>query len=128
MTDSGKFGLIGVGTMGRGLTKNMNAAGIHVSVHDIDAGRLADAEDLGASVVNGIGGVCAASDIVGICMPSVASIRDVFEGPGGLLSEAREGQIIVDFSTSDPHLTRDLGAGAAERGATMIDAPMLPSC
>ena len=127
MTDSTGFGLIGVGTMGRGLTRNMTSAGIEVSAFDIDSGRLAASEEVGARPVNGIGGVCAASDIVGICLPSVASIRDVFEGAGGLLAEAREGQIIVDFSTSDPNLTREMSARAAERGATVVDAPMLRS-
>ena len=127
MTEAAKFGLIGTGTMGRGLVRNMTAAGVDVSVHDIDPDRLADAAAQGGKVVNGIGGICAASDIVGICMPSLAAIRDVFEGPDGLLSSAGDGQIIVDFSTSDPHLTRELATRAAERGAIVVDAPMLRS-
>lgn len=127
MIDSSKFGLVGVGTMGRGLTRNMTSAGIEVSAFDIDSERLSAAREVGARPVNGIGGVCAASDIVGICLPSVAAIRDVFEGSDGLLAEAREGQIIVDFSTSDPNLTREMSARAAETGVTVVDAPMLRS-
>ena len=122
---SGKFGLIGVGTMGRGLTRNMTKAGIEVMAHDLDANRLAEAKALGARPVNGIAGACAAADIVGICLPSVAAIREAFEG--GLLPSVREGQIVVDFSTSDPGLTREMSERAAERGAVVIDAPMLRS-
>ena len=56
MRDTGKFGLIGVGTMGRGLTRNMVAAGIEVSAYDVDRACLQDAQELGARPVNGIGG------------------------------------------------------------------------
>lgn len=127
MADGGAFGLVGVGTMGRGLARNMARAGIEVLVHDIDAGRLEEARRLGARPANGIAGLCAASGVVGTCLPSVAAVRDVFEGDGGLLASAREGQVVVDFSTSDPNLTRELSRRAAERGVAMVDAPMLRS-
>ncbi len=127
MPDTSIFGLIGVGTMGRGLARNMIAAGISVHAYDISAVRLSEASQLGANAANGIAGVCQSADIVGVCMPSLAAIRDVFESPDGLLASGRPGQVVVDFSTSDPNLTRELGARCAERGMTLVDAPMLRS-
>lgn len=75
------------------------------------------------ALVNGIAGACSAADIVGICLPSVATIREAFEEE--FLPSVREGQIVGDFLTSDPGLAREMSERAAERAAAAVDAPML---
>ena len=125
MSDAQRIGLIGVGTMGKGLGKNLIEHDFPVAVVDPDPERVDFMKGLGATEANGIAGLAASADVIGICLPSLESIRAVFEGPDGIIANAQPGSIVIDFSTSDPRLTRELGAKAAERSITVIDAPML---
>lgn len=125
MSDRRRFGLIGAGTMGKGLGRNLIRRGFAVAAVDPDPERMAFIRSLGAAEANGVAGLAASSDVIGACLPSLAAIREAFEGPDGIIANARPGSVVVDFSTSDPRLTRELGAKAAERSIAMIDAPML---
>ncbi|MGZ3405615.1 MAG: NAD(P)-binding domain-containing protein, partial [Polyangia bacterium] len=72
--------------------------------------------------------VADASDVVFTMLGFPSEVRAVYLGPGlgdgGLASHARAGQILVDFSTSEPALARAIAAAAAARGAAALDAPV----
>ena len=119
------FGLVGAGIMGKGLARNLLAGGFELSVFDIDAAAVERAVGMGAKPVNGLAGLCAATATIGTCLQSIDAIRAVYQGPDGLIANAREGSVLIDFSTSDPGVTRELAAEAASRAVHVIDAPML---
>ena len=125
MTEQPRIGLIGAGIMGKGLGRNLMAAGYSLTVTDTDATAVARMRDMGAAASNGVAGLASSSDIIGTCLPSLDAIQDVFEGDGGIIANAEPGTIVIDFSTSDPNLTRALAEKAAAREVTVIDAPML---
>ena len=119
------FGLVGAGIMGKGLARNLLAGGFELSVFDIDAAAVERAVGMGAKPANGLAGLCAATATIGTCLQSIDAIRAVYQGPDGLIANAREGSVLIDFSTSDPGVTRELAAEAASRAVHVIDAPML---
>jgi 3-hydroxyisobutyrate dehydrogenase-like beta-hydroxyacid dehydrogenase len=125
MAEDAKFGLVGAGIMGKGLVRNLLAGGFEVAVVDHDAAALDRAREMGASPANGLAGLCAAADLLGTCLQSVEAVREVYLGAGGLIETAREGSVLIDFSTSDPILTLELAAAGEARGVQVIDAPML---
>jgi 3-hydroxyisobutyrate dehydrogenase-like beta-hydroxyacid dehydrogenase len=51
-------------------------------------------------------------------------VRSLFLGPDGLIQHVREGQILVDMSTSPPTLMRALADATAVLGAHFADAPI----
>jgi 3-hydroxyisobutyrate dehydrogenase len=57
-----------------------------------------------------------------LSLPDSSVIESVIRGPGGLLDNARAGQIIVDLSTANPASTRSLHDDLAARGARYLDA------
>src|SRR3546814_9157065 len=57
------------------------------------------------------------SDVCSSDLPSGEVVADVARGPQGLLAHARQGQMIVDTSTSPIDTTRALAAEFAARGA-----------
>ena len=118
-------GLIGLGNMGRGVGRNLIRNGFPPTVVDRDAERVAELVSWGARDAGGVGGMLAVADVVITCLPDPATIRDVYLGANGLAGLAREGTVLVDCSTSDPLLTREIGARARGRGVALIDAPML---
>lgn len=120
-----KVGLVGVGTMGRGLARNLATKGHALCVFDHDERACAEAAGFGARTAASLADLAAASDIMLTCLPSVASIRAVYLGSQGLVATARRGSLLVDLSTGDPALARECAARAEARGLAFLDAPML---
>lgn len=125
MAEDKAFGLVGTGIMGKGLARNIMGAGIDLAVFDPDKAALDRAVGMGARPANGVAGLASSMSTIGTCLPSIDSIRAVYDGPDGLIENARAGSVLVDFSTSDPNVTRELAAKAEARSVHMIDAPML---
>ncbi len=68
--------------------------------------------------------IAEASDIVMLCMDTSASVESRMLGDDGVIAGLGPGTVVIDFGTSLPDSTKRLGALAAERGATMLDAPL----
>lgn len=119
------IGVIGAsGLMGHGIARNLQAKGFDVSltVHR-NTERVADLLAAGARQAASPAelGAC---DAVIICVTGSPQVEQTLCGPQGVLSKARAGLIVVDTSTSEPESTRRLAALCAERGATLVDAPL----
>jgi 3-hydroxyisobutyrate dehydrogenase-like beta-hydroxyacid dehydrogenase len=66
----------------------------------------------------------AAADIVFSNVSGNDALRQVNEGPNGILAALGPGKIYIDMSTVSPDLVEDLAARVAQTGATMLDAPV----
>src|SRR5262249_6531602 len=72
------------------------------------------------------------SDVVCTMLGYPDEVHAVYLGTGlgtglgdrGVATEARAGQLLVDFSTSQPALARAIADAAAARGAVALDAPV----
>lgn len=64
-----------------------------------------------------------ASDIVVLCVTGSPEVSAVVEGPEGLAAAGKP-LVVIDCSTSDPSQTLALAARLADRGITLIDAPL----
>ena len=118
-------GLIGLGSMGRGIGRNLLKHGYALAVADCDPAPVAELVAWGASDPGDLVTLAASADVVITCLPDPATIRSIYLGDGGLVATARPGTVLVDCSTSDPLLTREIGVTAADRGVRMVDSPML---
>jgi 3-hydroxyisobutyrate dehydrogenase-like beta-hydroxyacid dehydrogenase len=125
MAKLASVGLIGVGTMGRGLARNITRAGYELGVFDRQQSAVDEAVSFGARACAAPSEMLERADFVLTCLPTVESIRDVYLGSGGLIAAAPKKVPFVDCSTSDPDLTREIGRRAATIGCALIDAPML---
>lgn len=117
-------GFIGLGNMGFPMALNLLRAGFAVTVHNRSRGAVQRLAAEGAHPADSAVEVAQQSDLVITCLPTVATVDDVYRGAGGLLSAAREGLILVDCSTVAPGLSRELYHAANERGAHFLDAPI----
>lgn len=119
------IGIIGAsGLMGHGIARNLQLKGFAVSltIHR-NSERVADLLAAGAKQVASPAelGVC---DAVILCVTGSPQVEQVLTGPQGVLYTARAGLIVIDTSTSEPESTRRLAALCAERGVTLVDAPL----
>src|SRR5262245_2726552 len=51
-------------------------------------------------------------------------VRAVYFGPDGVMAGLRTGGAVVDMTTTEPRLAREIDAAARERGAAALDAPV----
>jgi len=127
MTDTGgqqTVGFIGLGNMGGPMASNVLRAGFRVVVNDLNRSAADELLASGAEWAGTPRELAAASDIVLISVPGPPQIRSVFYGDDGILAGARPGTRVIDVSTSTPECVRELAAAGAERGVTVVDAPL----
>ena len=51
-------------------------------------------------------------------------VRQVVLGEGGVLSDGGQGTTIIDMTTSEPQLAREIFDAAAAKGVGSLDAPV----
>lgn len=118
-----KIGFIGLGLMGHGMAKNLAKKGHALSflVHRNRA-NLADLLELGAKEVSSPKELITGSDGVLLCVTGTPQVEaNVY---GGLLEGARQGQIVIDCSTSMPESTDRIRADFESKGVRFVDAPL----
>ena len=119
-----RIGWIGLGRMGRPMVENLIRKGFDVTVQNRSQGKVQEIVAMGATAGESYAAMGATLDAVHVCLPGEDVVREVIAGPSGVLSNAREGLIIVDHSTIHPDDARDLARMASEKGVTYLDAPV----
>ena len=119
-----KVGFIGLGLMGKPMALNLVKAGYELVVHSRSRGPVDALAAAGAVVGNGPADVARQCGVVITMVPDSPDVEQVLAGPGGVFEGMRPGTVLVDMSSISPVVTRRLAAAAAERGATMLDAPV----
>ena len=115
-----RIGFVGLGNMGAPMARNLARAGFDVRVRDTDPDRQA----LLASELGPDAAAFEAPDAVITMLPTGDDVRGVLLDDAAVGAALRPGTVAVDMSSSAPVGTRELGAALAERGVTLIDAPV----
>jgi 3-hydroxyisobutyrate dehydrogenase len=118
------IGFIGLGNMGAPMVSNLLKAGQTVVVFDINEQAVAAAVAAGAVAATSPKDVASQAEFVITALPSPAHVKKVYLSDDGILAGARDGAVLVDCSTIDPHSARELIGIAAQRGKHMADAPI----
>ena len=118
-------GLVGIGMMGLPMAKRIAGAGYPLHVYDISAAAV--------EVVCAVGGVQAAKSLADIgraceavilMLPDSNVVTKVLFGEDGLTAHLKKGATVIDMSSSDPSVTRQLGPRLKATGVDFIDAPV----
>ncbi len=126
MSAKKRVGYIGVGLMGHGAAKNILERGDH-QLTIMGHRNRQPVEDLvgrGATEVSTAAQVARASDVVFLCLPTAAEVKQVVFGDDGVAAGCRPGMILVDSTTADPSATRETAAALADMDVQMADAPL----
>ncbi|MGH2461687.1 MAG: NAD(P)-dependent oxidoreductase [Chloroflexota bacterium] len=117
-------GFIGLGKMGRPMTRHLLDAGFTVTVHSRTRAAVDELVAAGARPASTPAEVSGASDIVLTCLTNTPAVDQVYFGGDGLIAAARPGQILVDHGTVSPTTSRQCAEGARAQGADFLDAPV----
>ena len=123
MTDQPTVALLGTGTMGAGMARNIAAAGIELRVWNRTRAKAEPLADVGAQVADSPAEAVRGADVVLTMLFDTASVRSALE-------EAREGltgrgTVLLQQSTVGVDGAAELGRLADELGLIYVDAPVL---
>lgn len=118
------IGFIGLGIMGKPMSKNLIKAGYSLVVNDINKAAVEEVVACGAKAAETAAEVAAQSDILFTMLPNSPQVKTVVCGENGVLEGARPGLIIVDTSSIAPLASQEIAKACAEKGVKMIDAPV----
>lgn len=127
MASGQRVGFLGLGLMGRGMAKNLAAKGCQVTVWNRSRARAVALEPLGVKVADTPAQLMAGVDVACTCVATPAALEEVVAGKDGLLSSARRGQLLIDFSTIGPDQARSLEQRAGALGVDFVEAPVTGS-
>jgi 3-hydroxyisobutyrate dehydrogenase-like beta-hydroxyacid dehydrogenase len=119
-----KLGYIGLGAMGSRVAKRLLDAGHSVIGYNRTKERAQWLLDAGMSWGESPRAVAEAADIVFTMVTDTKALYSVVEGEQGILAGLSAGKVYVDMSTISPAASKELAARVAERGASMLDAPV----
>lgn len=115
---------IGLGIMGLPMAGHLLAAEHRLTVTSRTKSKAEPLLAKGAIWADSPAAATADADVVFTCVPDTRDVETVLLGRDGVIATARKGLIIVDHSTISPSATRDMAATLAQRGATLLDAPV----
>jgi 3-hydroxyisobutyrate dehydrogenase len=119
-----RIGWTGTGVMGSSMCGHLLTAGYRVTVHSRTRSKAQSLLDRGAQWAESPHAVAAESDILFTMVGFPQEVRQVYFATDGVLSGAGAGAILVDMTTTQPSLSRDIAAAASAKNLSAIDAPV----
>ena len=117
--------VIGMGTMGAPMARNLLKAGHSVVVHNRTREREEPLAAEGASRAASPAEAARAVDIVLTCVSDTPDVERVLLDPEvGAVNGLRAGGLVIDCSSIAPAATRDIAARFREKGIGYVDAPV----
>jgi len=110
--------------MGSSMCDHLLDAGFGVTVHNRTRAKAQALVERGAAWSGTPQAVARASDVVFTMVGFPGDVQSVILGEDGVLAGCREGNIVVDMTTSQPSLAVRIAEAAAGVGAISIDAPV----
>jgi 3-hydroxyisobutyrate dehydrogenase len=119
-----RIGWIGTGVMGRWMCQHLITKGYKATVSNRTKDKAQPLLDAGAAWADTPKAVAERSDVVFAIVGFPKDVREVFLGPQGALAGSRAGTVLVDMTTSEPSLAREIDEAAKAKGVASIDAPV----
>jgi 3-hydroxyisobutyrate dehydrogenase len=119
-----RVGWVGTGVMGRWMCQHVMDKGFKATVYNRTREKAKPLLDLGATFADSPRAVAEHSDVVFAIVGFPKDVREVFLGSQGALAVCRPGMALVDMTTSEPTLAREIYEQARQKNVASIDAPV----
>lgn len=116
-----KVGIVGCGNMGSAMARHLQGLGLAPLCHEPEASRREALASQGIALAGSAAALASAVDLIVLSLPNAQIVQSAMADLGPHL---KAGGIIVDTSTSDPTVTRELAGQAVARGQHFLDAPV----
>ena len=122
--ESTRIGWVGTGVMGLSMCGHLLDAGYEMTIFTRTKSKAASLLERGAKWADSPRDVAAASDVVCSIVGFPSDVREVILGEHGMLAGCEPGNVVIDFTTSQPALAEEVAEAAAAKGVQSVDAPV----
>jgi 3-hydroxyisobutyrate dehydrogenase len=119
-----RLGWIGTGVMGSSMCGHLLTDGYRITVHSRTKAKAKPLLDRGAQWAEHPRAVVAESDVLFTMVGFPQDVRTVYFDETGVLAGTRAGMILIDMTTTQPSLSREIAVAASAKGLAAIDAPV----
>ncbi|AMV26272.1 2-hydroxy-3-oxopropionate reductase [Gemmata sp. SH-PL17] len=119
-----RIGWIGTGVMGRWMCQHAMTKGYSATVYNRSADKAQPLVEAGAKLARSPKEVAEQADIVFAIVGFPKDVREVLLGTDGALAGAKPGAVLVDMTTSEPSLAKEIYEAAKAKGVAALDAPV----
>ncbi|XP_034258112.1 3-hydroxyisobutyrate dehydrogenase, mitochondrial [Pantherophis guttatus] len=124
MASKTPVGFIGLGNMGNPMAKNLVKHGYPIIACDVFPEACKEFQELGTQVGESPADVADKADRIITMLPSNPNAIEVYIGTNGILKKVKKGSLLIDSSTIDPEVSKELAKEAEKMGAVFMDAPV----
>jgi len=110
--------------MGRWMCQHAMSKGFKATVYNRTREKAQPLIDLGAAFADSPKAVAERSDVVFAIVGFPKDVREVFLAANGALAGSKPGTILVDMTTSEPSLAKEIHDAAKAKGVYALDAPV----
>ena len=115
-------GFIGLGIMGKPMSKNILKAGYKLVVYNRSAPAVNELVSLGAIRADSPMKVAEKCDAIITMLPNSPEVREVCLGENGIIKGAKPGTTVIDMSSIDPNETKAIGADLEKKNISMCSS------
>jgi 3-hydroxyisobutyrate dehydrogenase len=119
-----RLGWIGTGVMGTSMCGHLIAKGFAMTVYSRTKAKAESLLAKGAAWADSPQAVARQSDVIFSIVGFPRDVREVMLGNDGALAGAKAGSVLVDMTTSEPSLAREIYEAAKAKGVHSVDAPV----
>jgi 2-hydroxy-3-oxopropionate reductase len=119
-----KIGFIGLGIMGKPMSRNLLKAGYPLLVYDIIPEAVDEIVREGAEKGASPKDVAAKTGVIITMLPNSPHVKEVVLGKNGIIEAVQTGSILIDMSSIAPLVSREISEKLAEKKTRMLDAPV----
>ena len=119
-----KVGFIGLGIMGKPMSKNLLKAGYSLVVSDRNPEAIADVIAAGAETATTPKAIAEQCEVIITMLPNSPHVKEVALGENGIIDGAKPGLVVIDMSSIAPLASREISEALKVKGVEMLDAPV----
>jgi 3-hydroxyisobutyrate dehydrogenase len=119
-----RVGWIGTGVMGRWMCQHLISKGYKATVYNRSKDKARPLLEAGAAWADSPRQVAESADAIFAIVGFPKDVREVFLGEQGALVGCKKGAVLIDMTTSEPSLAREIYEAAKKKGVAAVDAPV----
>ena len=120
-----KVAFIGLGVMGYPMAGYLQKNELEVNVFNRTLSKAKKwVSEYGGSLATSPGEAVKNADAVLICVGRDEDLREVMEGPNGILDNSKKDVIIIDHTTASADIAREYAIKCSHKGKFFLDAPI----
>jgi 3-hydroxyisobutyrate dehydrogenase len=110
--------------MGRWMCQHLMDKGYKATVYNRSKEKAKPLLDTGAAWADTPRQVAASADAIFAIVGFPKDVREVFLGEQGALAGSKKGSVLIDMTTSEPSLAREIYEATKKKGVGSVDAPV----